>query len=157
ERLQAPGTILRPVDGERADGRRRGIHALLQRVQGGIAIARMKRVPIVAERGRYYAGLAKGALDALHFLPRRHVFRRGVAPPALQKDVVVGGHRLLGEGHLEEVRVPDTLEPFVAERQLAARSGGMCGCQGDDLLHTLRREGGGPIRRRGSPVVPYEK
>src|SRR5215510_4001715 len=67
ERLQAPGTILRPVDGERADGRRRGIHALLQRVQGGIAIAGMKRVPIVAERGGYYAGLAKGALDALHF------------------------------------------------------------------------------------------
>ena len=79
--------------------------------------------------------------------------RRGVAPPLLEEREVVGGHHLLGERHLEEVRVPDSLVPLVAGGQRAADRGGVRRADGDqagDLLGTERRR---TVRRGGAPVV----
>ena len=147
-----PGRSLVPCTASVGTGVGVDADALLQALQCRIAIRRMERVAIVAERRRHHAGLTERRLHALDD-GRGIEFRRGVSPPVLEEGKVVGGHDLLGVRHLKEVGVPDAFVALVARGEVAAEGRGMGRADGDDALDALGGERGRAIRGRGPPVV----
>ena len=156
EGLEPSGPISGAVHGERRDRRPGRADALLQALQGRIAIRRMERVAIVAERRRHHAGLTERRLHALDH-GRGIEFRRGVSPPVLEEGKVVGRHDLLGVRHLKEVGVPDAFVALVARGEVAAEGRGMGRADGDDALDALGGERGRAVRGRGPPIVTDRK